>query len=252
MFKLMGKKIVTHFYSKGFSSLDQLPFFLFFTRYDKQCLESNLSDKDNQASMSAAENKLQKTIEETEHLKDKLKQLEEDLQLAQENLQITLTERDTFKTDLEAVKQQNSDILDELQNNKAEFDKKLCELETERDELTLRVKQMEGEKVIQSGNTAEIQSLLDEKTSRIEDLEKSFGAMKNGYIWLQGIKENQTYNEVSLLGSLSLIGESYKISNTFLFLFSNKIWFLGLKFTDCLEMQTGQTLIRLLLHWLSW
>ena len=148
--------------------------------------------------MSAVENKLQKTIEETEHLRDKLKQLEEDLQLAQENLQITLTERDTFKTDLEAVKQQSSDILDELQDNKGEFEKKLCELETERDELTLRVKQMEDENVVQSGNTAEIQSLLDEKAGRIDDLEKSLVAMKNGYIWLQGIKENQTYNEVSL------------------------------------------------------
>ena len=179
--------------------------YIFFTRYDKQYLESNLSDKDNQASMSAAENKLQKTIEEAEHLKDKLKQLEEDLQLAQENLQITLTERDTFKTDLEAAKEQSSDILDELQNSKGEFDKKLCELETERDELTVRLKQMEDENVVQSGNTAEIQSLLDEKTGRIEDLEKSFGAMKNGYIWLQGIKENQSYNEVSLLSSLSSV-----------------------------------------------
>ena len=148
--------------------------------------------------ITAAEDKLQKSVAETESWKEKVAHLEEDLQIAKENLQITITERESLTNDLEKVKQESDNISRDLEDKKIEFEQRLHHLESERDKLLGKLRTVEDEKIVQSGNTVEIQKLLEEKVGIIEGLEKRVEAMKNGFIWLQRIKENHIYTEVSM------------------------------------------------------
>ena len=136
-------------------------------------------------------------MEEVKSSKEKISQLGEDLQLAQKNLEITVTERDILKDDLELAKEQTNNLFSDFEKKKADFEKTVHELEFERDELVSKVKFMEDEKVVQNENAVEIQTLLEEKIIVIERLERRVNAMKNGFIWLQGIKEKQSYVDVS-------------------------------------------------------
>ena len=167
-------------------------------RFDKLTIESDLKEKDSKMFVTAAEDKLQKSVAETESWKEKVARLEEDLHIAKENLQITITERESLTNNLEKVMQDNENIRRDFEGKKAELEERLFHLESERDELLGKLRTVEDEKIVQSGNTVEIQKLLEEKVSIIEGLEKRVEAMKNGFIWLQRIKENHIYTEVSM------------------------------------------------------
>lgn len=168
-------------------------------RHDKLVLETDLKEKDSKTFMAATEDKLQRSEEELENLKETIRKSKEELKITQENLHVTISEKDDYKSELESVKQELGKVGCDLKNKETELQHMINELESVRDILTDKVKVLEEEKVLRSGNITETQKLLDEKCCEIEGLEKSVNAMRNGFIWLQGLRDNQTYKEVSII-----------------------------------------------------
>ena len=146
----------------------------------------------------ATEEKLQRSEEQFESMRETVNQLQEEIKVSKETLNTTVSERDSLKDELESIKDELEKGMTDMKTKEAEFKQMIDEFESEKEGLLHKVRALEEEKVAERGNTSDAQKLLQDKNMEIGSLEKNVTALKHGFNWLKGLRDNQTYTEVSV------------------------------------------------------
>ena len=133
-----------------------------------------------------------------ESMRETVNQLQEEIKTSKETLHTTVLERDSLKNELESIKDELEKCLTDMKTKEAEFKQTIDQYESEKEGLLHKVRALEEEKVAEQGNTSDAQKLLQDKNMEIGSLGKTVTAMKHGFQWLKGLRDNQTYTEVSV------------------------------------------------------